>query len=205
MKKFAILIGTLAALSAGPIAAQSQLEPLSNQEVLQITESVQKCFSDASTEAGAEACLDIPRETLDIWLPCGDRANTTYEMSFCSGQIKRVLDRVLNTEYQISIKYEKYWDSESPTEVWDPVIQARVVVSKEEILRSAQRAWLAYRDADCLARIGPNTGYRMYSTNFTGCIASFTKERIMNIVLIRMGGYSSGEYSPENFYYDDYK
>ena len=205
MKKIALIIGALVVFATGPIMAQDQLEPLSSQEFKQITQSVQRCFSEAGTEAVAQSCLDIPSKMLELRLDCGE-VTSQFHMTICAGENAKALDDILNAEYQISIGYMKYLDqSEYTTEVWDPITEANIVFSYEETLRSAQRAWLAYRESDCLARIGPNTGYSAYSMEFSECLQGFLAERIMNIILIRMGGYSMGEYDPDNFMYDDFR
>ena len=45
-------------------------------------------------------------------------------------------------------------------------------------LAKSQRAWLAYRDAECLFRVGPrDEGGSMWPMSQAGCLEELTKER----------------------------
>ena len=45
------------------------------------------------------------------------------------------------------------------------------------LLRSAQRAWLAFRDAECSYEAAPNQGGSIYPLIYDGCLTALTKDR----------------------------
>jgi len=66
-------------------------------------------------------------------------ANSTIEMNYCAEQDYDAADDALNEAYQNALAIIK--DSDNP-----PPYDSK---SWEEELRKAQRAWIAFRDAEC--------------------------------------------------------
>ncbi len=66
-------------------------------------------------------------------------AQSTVEMNFCSEKEFDAADKELNQQYDKALRFIAESDLEKP---YDPK-------SWTEAMRAAQRAWLAYRDADC--------------------------------------------------------
>jgi uncharacterized protein YecT (DUF1311 family) len=66
-------------------------------------------------------------------------AQTTVEMNYCSEQDFEAADKDLNQQYDKALAYIAESNLEKP---YDPK-------SWTEAMRAAQRAWVAYRDADC--------------------------------------------------------
>jgi uncharacterized protein YecT (DUF1311 family) len=67
------------------------------------------------------------------------KAETQIDMNQCAGRNYKAADRILNLVYQQAIAHARESDRNvSGTDY-----------SYEAALRNAQRAWIAYRDADC--------------------------------------------------------
>ncbi len=71
-----------------------------------------------------------------------DGGHTTLGMSSCLGAEADVWDRFLNAEYKATMAWSKAADEGEA--VYFPEYAKRV-----ESLRAAQRAWIAFRDAEC--------------------------------------------------------
>jgi uncharacterized protein YecT (DUF1311 family) len=89
--------------------------------------------------------------------PCAN-AQTTSEMRDCAGKEYKQADAELNKVYkQLMSKLE------------DEGHQAA--------LKSAQQAWIRYRDTNCEYEGYLNRGGTIYSVVHTGCLTRMTKER----------------------------
>jgi uncharacterized protein YecT (DUF1311 family) len=51
----------------------------------------------------------------------------------------------------------------------------------KELLKKAQKSWVAFRDAECLFRASPNEGGSIYPLVQFGCAASLTKARVSDL------------------------
>ena len=81
-------------------------------------------------------------------------------MEECAAQNASAADAELNSTYREALKK-----------------MSSVAAVKR--LRSAQRAWLAYRDSECLVKVGPmESGGSMHSLLWTLCIEDLTNLRI---------------------------
>lgn len=67
------------------------------------------------------------------------KAESTVEMNFCADKEYQAADKALNAAYASALKFTRARNLEKPYDA----------KSFEEALRGAQRAWIAYRDADC--------------------------------------------------------
>lgn len=86
-----------------------------------------------------------------------DKATTQLEMNTCSAQQYQAADKKLNQTYQAAIK--------------------RAAVPQRDLLKKAQQAWIALRDADC-AFIGSGTeGGSVQPMIINQCLAEKTVER----------------------------
>lgn len=92
--------------------------------------------------------------------PCGSLA-TQAEMNICAGQEYQKADQQLNLVYK----------------------QVLAPLNKEqtEKLREAQRAWIAFRDANCIAQAFDYQGGSIYPTIYNGCLTEVTKTRIREL------------------------
>ena len=66
-------------------------------------------------------------------------ASSTVEMNFCADKDFQAADKELNATYEAALASTKTRDLEKPYDA----------KSFEDAMRAAQRAWVAYRDADC--------------------------------------------------------
>ncbi|MEL7344578.1 MAG: lysozyme inhibitor LprI family protein, partial [Pseudomonadota bacterium] len=67
---------------------------------------------------------------------------TTLGMAMCTQAETRAWDRVLNAEYARTMAWNRAMDAED--RVYFPEF-----ANREHALRVAQRAWIAFRDAEC--------------------------------------------------------
>jgi uncharacterized protein YecT (DUF1311 family) len=79
-----------------------------------------------------------PSNAADAPLNC-DTAMSTPELNACAGRALDTADAALNDAYKKALAFIKGTSNEKPH---DPA-------SWERALRASQKAWLAYRDADC--------------------------------------------------------
>lgn len=95
---------------------------------------------------------------------CLEKAQTQFEMNACAGDELAAADAELNRVYQAIL--EKYKDDS-------------LFIEK---LRAAQRAWLAYRDAELEAKFPPSDGH---GSVFPMCAAQhkakLTRERVAKL------------------------
>jgi len=89
------------------------------------------------------------------------------EMGFCAYQDYQAADRVLNKEYQRAIAFAKRMDAVLP----------EYLLGAEEALRQAQRAWIPFRDAACIAEGFIARGGTMESQVVSDCLAFLTRQR----------------------------
>jgi uncharacterized protein YecT (DUF1311 family) len=87
-----------------------------------------------------------------------ERPDTQAEMNACAARDFNAADRALNQEY------------------------ARLVASihdtgRRDRLRAAERAWIAYRDAQCAFEASAMEGGTAAPLLFSGCAAQLTRER----------------------------
>ena len=192
-------------LFSNPVWSQ-EYRPITEVDVNVMASAVQECFRESTTENQVRDCLDYLSDviesdvihvvdSIDLERLFGDPAergnDTRFDRSrvaFVSyPQIFQVLDRVLNVEYQLTLPDPDWADSKE----------------EEARTRNAQRAWVQFRDAECISRHGsPENAYRYYETEMDICRSDLTKTRIMELILKRHGAYGFiGAYDPENFSY----
>ena len=113
--------------------------------------------------------LGTPAAADDI--DCSD-PRSTVEMNVCSDAAFREADKRLNTAYKDALAQIAGSGLEAP---YDPK-------SWEEAMRASQRAWVAFRDADCKGLVPMEwSGGTGTSSAVTGCMAEKTDARIKEI------------------------
>jgi len=106
-------------------------------------------------------------------------AQTQVEMNQCAYEAWQAADADLNLAYGFAIDRAKEIDLFSE----GFPIQRRaggpdtVGVSTEDMLRRAQRAWIAFRDAACLVESDRVRGGTMQPMLFSGCAEDLTRAR----------------------------
>jgi uncharacterized protein YecT (DUF1311 family) len=89
--------------------------------------------------------------------PC-DNAETTVEMRDCAGKEYKKADAELNSAYKRLMS--KLTDS-----------------GHQSSLKTAQQAWIKYRDANCEFEAYLNRGGTIYPVVYTGCLSAMTMNR----------------------------
>jgi uncharacterized protein YecT (DUF1311 family) len=96
-------------------------------------------------------------------------AQSTIEMNFCADREYAAADAALNDIYKQALAEIAKSDGEKP---YDPK-------SWETALRASQRAWIAFRDADCKGLEPMQWSGGTGSTGAVlGCMTQLTQERI---------------------------
>jgi uncharacterized protein YecT (DUF1311 family) len=113
-----------------------------------LSASIVLCFLIASSAAA---------QTEQTHDPCAGE-QTTVEMRDCAGKEYKKADAELNAVYK------QLMDSLSGRE-------------HQASLRSAQQAWLKYRDANCEFEAFLNRGGTIYPVVYTSCLAATTRAR----------------------------
>ena len=90
---------------------------------------------------------------------------TTYDMSVCLSKIHKNVDSELNSVYRQALK--AFSDNYRPQDV--------------ENLRTAQRRWIAYRDADCRAEYGLWGGGSGGPNANLICLIKRTRQRLADL------------------------
>ncbi|PCF96543.1 lysozyme inhibitor LprI family protein [Vreelandella nigrificans] len=86
-----------------------------------------------------------------------DNANTQMELTQCTAQVYQEADGELNEAYQELI--------------------SKLSQSSSDQLRAAQRAWIAFRDAECAYESSAVEGGSAQPMVRNGCLTALTKQR----------------------------
>ncbi|MBN3265432.1 lysozyme inhibitor LprI family protein [Pectobacterium brasiliense] len=89
---------------------------------------------------------------------CGN-TSTQLDMSQCAADEYKKVDGELNRLYQ-------------------DVVKRLVIEEHRALLKSAQRKWIAYRDADCEFQTFPTTGGSIHGMLYSQCLTQKTAERV---------------------------
>jgi len=92
---------------------------------------------------------------------------TQMEMNICSQRDYEAADRALNAQYQATRKTMKAWDADATPDS----------KGADDALVKAQRAWVAYRDAQCISYGFQAHGGSMEPMLVSGCQADLTRKR----------------------------
>ena len=89
--------------------------------------------------------------------PCSD-AQTTVEMRDCAGKEYKKADAELNSVYK-------------------QLMSKLMDAGHQTALKTAQQAWIKYRDANCEFEAYLNRGGTIYPVVYTGCLSAMTTNR----------------------------
>lgn len=90
------------------------------------------------------------------------------EMNICSQSDYEAADKALNAQYQVTRQRVRAWDADMPTAQFK---------GAEDALVKAQRAWVAYRDAQCISLGFQAAGGSMQPMLISSCQADLTRKR----------------------------
>ena len=128
------------------------------------------CYYSAEDRAERLACKDA------VARPCMSQegGETTIGMSMCLNDEAQAWDQLLNEEYRETMAYMKVMDDDERE--YFPEYAKR-----QEALRDAQRAWIAFRDAECaLAYAEWGSGSHRHIAG-TACMADMTADRTIGL------------------------
>ena len=92
-----------------------------------------------------------------------DCAKNQLTMNFCARHAFDTVDARLN-------------------QIYKDLLATMTTPKAKDRLRQAQRAWVEFRDKDCLVLLGPpENGGSMYQGLWWNCVARRTKERVLEL------------------------
>ncbi len=131
--------------------------------------AVEACFAGAPPWTGVPDCLGEAANRCQ-GLPGGA---TTIGIADCLGAETAAWDAILNREYKATRAHVDRVDPGQP-----PVSEA---------LLTAQRAWIAYRDAECRLAFERNRGGTIRSVAAADCVLRMTARRALELRDMREG------------------
>lgn len=134
-------------------------------------DDLRACFVNAETYEDSKACMF----TVSDACQAGEEGGySTLGMSMCNRDEADAWDVLLNEEYKKTMAVFAELDADDA--VYFPNLDKRV-----DTLRAAQRAWIAYRDAECLNEYALWGSGSMRHIIYTGCILEETAERTIEL------------------------
>lgn len=115
---------------------------------------------------GCVLLVDAPASSEEPDIDC-ENAMTQMEMTYCAGQDYAEADEALNAQYKITRDVMRKQDTDGIPET----------AGAEDALVKAQRAWVAYRDAQCVSYGFQARGGTMEPMLVADCQADLTRSR----------------------------
>lgn len=158
-----MIAGLLAAgLAAAGLAAPAWAEDAAEDA------RIAGCIAEASDDAARAACIG---QLAGDCMATGPQAQTTIGMAECLQAEFAVWDRLLNAGYAEVMAAARAADAA------DGASGAR-----EDALRIAQRAWIAFRDADCAEEAGIAGSGSIRLIIGPQCMMQHTAERSLDLI-----------------------
>ncbi|MBN8293878.1 DUF1311 domain-containing protein [Rhodobacter sp. NTK016B] len=156
------ILGVLATLAlGGPAQAEAPYDSYMGR--------VSDCVVSAASLEDARACIGIGTQACMEGAPDGQ---TTVGMMQCAQAEAAAWDVLLNAEYQRARDVARQGD----TAETQPEFQRAA-----ETLLEAQRAWIAYRDANCAMEYAQWGSGSMRMTAGSSCLLDMTAERTLDL------------------------
>ncbi|OJF97820.1 lysozyme inhibitor LprI family protein [Pararhizobium antarcticum] len=124
-------------------------------------------FGLAITTLLVGAGVSVAQEDPDI--DCGN-ATTQFELNYCANREYEAADKVLNATYKMVMAHMVGVDKAMAGS--DPSL-----VGAADALKKAQRAWIGYRDGQCVLSGFSARGGSMEPMLVSGCLADLTTRR----------------------------
>ncbi|MEZ5752092.1 MAG: lysozyme inhibitor LprI family protein [Paracoccaceae bacterium] len=155
-------LALVAAVVASPALAEAPYDQFMGGIPACLEEDKQECIGDA-----AAACFE--------GAPDGQ---TTVGMMFCMLAERDAWDALLNAEYGLARAEAQNFDNADRANAPQFAVRA-------DQLRDAQRAWIAFRDAECTMRYGMWGSGSMRQLAGANCHMSLTAERTFALRRVR--------------------
>lgn len=166
----AVVFGALMAAVAAPGAAKA-----AEHEVAEFGPILTGCYEAAGDTDAKAACLGgMSSHCMDSQ----DGGHTTLGMTFCLGAEADVWDGFLNAEYRETRAWAEAADADEA--VYFPEYAVRA-----EKLLDAQRAWIAFRDAECALDYAEWGAGSMRNIAYADCRLKMTAERTIELRRMR--------------------
>lgn len=156
----------VAALLAGPALAQDDL-------AAKYGPLLDRCY--AANPGTEDDCIGVVSKACTAGEPHGE---TTLGMTTCAQVETAAWDKILNSEYRATRDFMRAMDDEDRKS--DPGFAVRV-----ESLRKAERAWIAFRDAECGLEYAVWGAGSMRNVAASQCLMSFTAQRAIELRAMR--------------------
>lgn len=150
------------ALWAGPAAAEANwlYEPM-----------VAVCAERTQQDGGPQSCIG---DAASACMSGEADGETTVGMMFCMLDERDVWDALLNDEYQRAREFARAMDAD------DQTLFPEYAVRADQLL-AAQRAWIAFRDANCAMEYGVWGAGSMRQIAGASCQMRMTAERALEL------------------------
>ena len=137
--------------------------------------AIDACYHQAENAQAAMACQD---KLSSLCIDSEPNGMTTQLSAMCINAETLFWDEKLNAEYQLTMGLMKEQDDIDRADVPE-------FAQRADRLRDAQRAWIAYRDANCAFDHSIWGGGSMRMIWGASCMASMTAERTVDLMAIR--------------------
>ena len=137
-------------------------------------EFVAACYARATTQAETNFCAAGQAESTKHEIQdaeevaCYQADYSQQGMNMCAGEAFQRADKALNAQ-------------------WAKVMAGKGDKDEDKLLLEAQRAWLKYRDAHCLASAYSSLGGSIWPMLVSGCKAELTRKRTHELKVMLEG------------------
>ena len=145
--------------------------PAAAQESWVYAPMVAACVERLQADGGPESCIG---DAATACMSGEADGETTVGMMFCMLGERDVWDVVLNDEYQLARDFARVSDAE------DLTLFPEYAVRADQLL-AAQRAWIAFRDANCAMEYGLWGAGSMRQIAGASCHMQMTAERALEL------------------------
>ncbi|EBA10641.1 lysozyme inhibitor LprI family protein [Roseobacter sp. CCS2] len=149
--------------------------PVSAQDDWPYAAVVHDCYDSTIRTDGATDCLG---DAANICMETEADGHTTTGMMFCLSDEAGVWDDLLNEEYAQSRAFAQRWDES------DLSTSPQFAVRDNQVLQ-AQRAWIAFRDANCTMAYGRHGAGTLRQVSGAACQMRMTAERVFELARYR--------------------
>ena len=136
---------------------------------------LEQCYEEATGTEAKSQCIGAMAQ---VCMDDQDGGHTTLGMSSCLGAEGQVWDRFLNAEYKATMAWSAASDK-------DEAEYFPAYAKRAEHLRAAQRAWIAFRDAECALEYAQWGSGSMRSIAGADCQMQMTAERTIDLLEMR--------------------